>query len=348
MTDALSDDAASVLDAWPEPALIVRPDGSLAHMNRRAAQLLAAGSTDRRADEWLGADVDQAQVYFQRCLGTAAPLLGTLTVRTPDGADRVQCRGARLATAAGATLLVRLTRTDEERFRALSTKVTELNEEITRRKHAEAILQETVRDKELVMRELQHRVKNNMQMLSGMLLGAVREARTPDAGSALRDAAARFSAVGAVQQLLYGSGELGVIDTEALVRTLLGGLKALAAQPLETSSRVDATELPVDTATPVALILNELLTNSLKYGRPAEGAQRVHVTFVKEGDGLLLRVEDNGPGFAVADQGRRASGLGLVRGLLRQLGGRLEVEADGGARCTATFAFPHPASRVVG
>ncbi len=211
-------------------------------------------------------------------------------------------------------LLVRLTRTDEERFRALSTKVTELNEEIGRRKRTEAFLQETMREKELVMRELQYRVKNNMQMLSGMLLGAGREARTSDAKAALRDVAARFSAVGAVQQLLYGSSELGTIDTEALVLTLIEGLKALAAGPLETSSQVDPIELPADTANPVALILNELLTNALKYGCPAEGTQRVHVTFATSGDGLLLRVQDNGPGFAVGVDGRRAPGWGWFAG----------------------------------
>jgi two-component sensor histidine kinase len=241
-------------------------------------------------------------------------------------------------------VLLRLTRSDEEVFQALTRKVDELNAEIAQRKHTEAILQETVSEREVLLREVQHRVKNNMQMLAGMLFGAVREASTPDAKAALADVAGRFSAVSAVQQLLY-SGDTGqTVGSEALVGTLVKAGAALDKQ-VKITSRVEAIALSTDKAVPIALILNELLTNALKYGRPAVGVQRITTDFTVQGEHIRLEVRDNGPGFAAPRSDRRASGLGLVKALLRQLGGRLDItEAEGGC-CVATFTVAEPGSR---
>jgi two-component sensor histidine kinase len=103
--------------------------------------------------------------------------------------------------------------------------------------------------------------------------------------------------------------------------------------------------LPIEAAVPVALILNELVTNAVKYGRPETGRQRIDVTWAQEADHLILRVQDNGPGFRSAEGTRRASGLGLVRGLLRQLGGGLSAEPGPlgrakGALCAVRFPVP--------
>jgi two-component sensor histidine kinase len=94
-----------------------------------------------------------------------------------------------------------------------------------------------------------------------------------------------------------------------------------------------------DAAVPLALMLNELLSNAAKFARQGGQPASVKVSLTRSGERYALMVEDEGPGFAadlVAD--KRASGLGLVRGLARQLGGTLTVERAGGARCTVTFA----------
>jgi two-component sensor histidine kinase len=344
LSSALAPDAVALLAALPEPAVIVAGTGTLAHHNRSAAQAFGHPMEGRSLGEWAEDDAAAVESYLARCLGTSSPLLGALTLRTTAGAQRFQARGARIGLASGPAILLRLTRDDEARFQALTRKVEELNTEIVQHKRTEAILQETLREREVLLRELQHRVKNNMQMLAGMLLGAAREAGTPEARTALADAASRFSAVSAVQQLLYASDALEAVDSEALVSALVKAASALDTS-VELSSRADPIALPTERAVPIALILNELLTNALKYGRPSVGTQRIMTDFAVRGDAVRLEVRDNGPGFAVPQALRRASGIGLVRALLRQLGGRLEVMQAEGGSCVATFAVAEPRSR---
>lgn len=339
MSSALSDDALGIIEGLNEAMLVVMPDGAIAGLNRTAAQALGRDLPGRALFEWIDGDREAAVGFVRRCLGSSAPLIGALNLRTGEGVKHMQCRGNRVRLAVGPAVLLRFSRSDEERFGALTRKVEELNAGIAERKHVEAVLQESLREREVLMRELQHRVKNNMQMLAGMLLGAAREATSPEAQAALRDAATRFSAVSAVQQLLYGSGTLETISSTALVDSLMNAVSSLAKVDLDTSAHVDPVELPIEPAIPIALILNELLVNAVKYGRPDQGRQRIAVAFLTDGKQMRLEVQDNGPGFKANGVMRRASGLGLVRALLRQLGGRLDVENNKGAHCIATFSI---------
>jgi two-component sensor histidine kinase len=107
----------------------------------------------------------------------------------------------------------------------------------------------------------------------------------------------------------------------------------------EVSIRIDADDdyLPNEISMPLALILNELLTNAAKHGINGRGTGEILVTLHRQGDQMALTVEDDGPGFDVLATGRRSSGLGLVRGMCRQLRGTFEVERKAGARCIVRF-----------
>lgn len=316
----------------------------MVHHNRSAARTFGDPLKAQSLNDWAEDNPEAIEAYLARCLGSSSPLLGALTARTTNGPQRFQVRGVRIDLAAGPAVLLRLTRAGEERFQALTRKVDELNAEIAQRKRTEAILQETVREREVLLREVQHRVKNNMQMLAGMLFGAVREASSPEAKAALGDLAGRFSAVSAVQQLLY-SGDTGqTVDSEALVGTLVKAAAALDKQA-KITSRVEAIALSTEKAVPIALILNELLTNALKYGRPAVGFQRITTDFTVQREQIRLEVRDNGPGFATPRSDRRASGLELVKAMLRQLGGRLDIAQAEGGCCVATFSVSEPRSQ---
>lgn len=343
----LDEDGIAVLEAISDPALVVAPDGRLMHYNRSAAQILGNHSGNRPLTEWAEDSAATVRPYVSRCLGSSSPLFGAITLRTSGCPQRFQARGARIGLTSGTAILLRLTRKNEERFQALTRKVDELDAEIVQRKRAEAVLQEILREREVLLRELQHRVKNNMQMLAAMLVGAAREAVSDDARAALADAAGRFSAVSAVQQLLYGSDTIEAVNSEELVATLVKAASAVGNE-VEFTSRVDPVTIPIETAVPVALILNELLTNALKYGRPVMGTQCVGVEFSVQGDQVRLEVRDNGPGFAIPQATRRASGVGLVKALLRQVGGRLEVAQADGGRCVATFSVPQRRSKAGG
>jgi two-component sensor histidine kinase len=91
---------------------------------------------------------------------------------------------------------------------------------------------------------------------------------------------------------------------------------------------------------PLALILNELVTNAAKYGTDREGRGTVRVALAGAEGRFTLVVEDDGPGFDLSEVRRRSSGLGLVMGLARQIGGNFRVERRGGARCVLEFSGP--------
>jgi two-component sensor histidine kinase len=176
-----------------------------------------------------------------------------------------------------------------------------------------------------------------MQMLSGMLLGARREAASEEARVILGDASRRLATVGVVQQMLYGSESLVGVQAEEFLSNVGRAILQASGQQVDFALQADRFELANDLAVPVALILNELVANALKYGRPADGTPEIRVTLELAGSDYVLAVADNGPGFVLTETRRRASGLGLVRGLVRQLGGTLSVDCAQGARVVVHF-----------
>jgi two-component sensor histidine kinase len=332
--------ATALLDALHEPAMLVAQTGTILYANRALRRVYGRDLAQGRLAEILDPASADPKPYLARCLGSGDALVGSLNLAIGGVVRKAQCKGSAVRGEGEPLILLRLTLSSEPRFAALSQSVAELTEELGKRKRSEAMLEESIRERELLLRELEHRVKNNMQMLSALLSGAEREASSAEAKAALKDASLRFSAVSAVQQLLYRSESLETIGSQALVSTLTNAVATIASDPLKMDADVDPMDLPIDVAVPIGLILNELLTNALKYGRPATGTQSVRVTFVRDAGRLRLCVADNGPGFDLSETRKRASGLGLVRGLLRQLGGAIEVQRSGGSHCIVSFPEP--------
>ena len=106
---------------------------------------------------------------------------------------------------------------------------------------------------------------------------------------------------------------------------------------LNLSCETATDELLNEAAMPLALILNELLTNAVKHGLNGRTEGVIRVGLTKEGDDFVLYVEDDGPGFDVASVRDRSSGLRLVQGLARQLCGRFEITTASGTRCAVHF-----------
>jgi two-component sensor histidine kinase len=329
----LGDDSIAILEALADPALLVAPDGTVEYANRAAIRVLGRRALGEPLRIAHSGDAQSLQLYLSRCLGSRQPLVGALVLNGQTSATKYPCRGSAVVNGDKRSVLLRLATDDGSRFEALSRKVAELNVEIRARRSAQAKLEEAVRERELLLRELQHRVKNNMHMLAGMLSVAARECTQPEAKAALSDAASRFEAVSTVQQLLYRSESLACVNTEELATALMQASLSVSHREVRLESAVDAVDLPADVANPLALILNELLTNALKHGGPAAGPLRLEVSLHRTASHLCLAVSDNGPGFSLAETRKRASGLGLIRGLVRQLSGRFTVEAGGGAHC---------------
>jgi PAS domain S-box-containing protein len=203
--------------------------------------------------------------------------------------------------------------------------------DISERKQAEA-------HQMMLLKELNHRVKNNMQMLQSMLSASQREASDTTAKALLADATRRVAAMAAAQKVLYDQGG----PTGFKVREFLGSVCGVAQNAFDKEVQISVAAgdeiLPNDFAMPVALILNELLTNAVKHGINGSSRGTISVALIRAASGYELTVEDDGPGFELAATGRkRSSGLGLVAGLARQIGGRFDVQCRGGARCVVHF-----------
>lgn len=96
---------------------------------------------------------------------------------------------------------------------------------------------------------------------------------------------------------------------------------------------------------PLALIVNELISNAVQHGRGNRARVNIKIGLVKEGNEWVLNVTDDGPGFELKETGRRASGLGLVSGLARQLRGTFEVTRSQSAHCVVRFGGPRAAEK---
>lgn len=282
-------------------------------------------------------DKTRLEIFLCRSRGTSSPLSGTISL-TQDARSRHRILARRVQLQGGPALHVQLDAQAESRFAKLTRQVDELNKEIADRRHAEAVLQKSVHERELLVRELQHRVKNNMQMLESMLRRAERETRTPEAKAAIQEVSGKVRAVAAVQRLLYAADNPTTLSSEALIEAVMASAVSLAPDDVTWCQDCDPLLLEVNTATAIALIVNELLTNAVKHGRPADGGPRIAVTFHKRGSGARLVVADNGPGFDYCERFGASSGLQLVKGLVRQIGGTLSIEQDQGARITICFA----------
>src|SRR5262249_3654350 len=146
-----------------------------------------------------------------------------------------------------------------------------------------------------------------------------------------------IAAMAAAQRVLYGT----TAATRCSARELLDAVCHTAQQTLPLNVTIvreaAAAEITNDTAVPLALILNELITNSAKHGIGAGEGGTIRVALARESDGLALSVEDDGPGFDLPAVRGRASGLRLVEGLSRQIRGRFDVTRTPTTRCTLRF-----------
>jgi PAS domain S-box-containing protein len=188
-----------------------------------------------------------------------------------------------------------------------------------------------------LLAELNHRVKNNMQMLHALLRSAQRETSDPQAQILLSEAAQRVGAMATAQQVLYDSSSPVSFEIEDFMQSVIDTAQATYPQEARITRDTALGVLPNDSAMPVALILNELMTNSIKYGRKNGQPVDIRIQLAWNKDNWRLSLSDNGPGFDPGKTTRRGSGLGLVRGLAAQLGGSFRVERNNGTRCVVEF-----------
>lgn len=219
--------------------------------------------------------------------------------------------------------------------------------DVTERVHAEQALSQMLKDRETLLKEVYHRVKNNLQVVQSLLGLQLRSVSDAAAQEALRESAQRVRSMVLVHEQLYRSESLSHVAlpryVDDLLRQLLLG-SGLSPGRVSLRSTVKPISIGPDWAIPLGLLLSELVTNSLKhaFADEAPGEIVVEVQDAPDGQGLLISVADNGRGLPPDFNAgaARSMGLQLAMALALQLGGTLHFESHGGTR--AWLVVPTP------
>ena len=201
-------------------------------------------------------------------------------------------------------------------------------EDVTERLKAErghAVRHERIN---MLLQELTHRVKNSLQSIAAMIMIEARCHTSGQGKAALERVSHRIEAVGQLYSKLSRSDTVEAVDAATYLNELCHDLAASVQgrSPIELTTDIDSELLPTDRAIPIGLVVNELVTNALKYAFPRQAKGTLKVTLKRVAGELLLTVADDGQGI---DPRRADSGLGgrLVEGFVEQLGGRVERES---------------------
>lgn len=217
-----------------------------------------------------------------------------------------------------------------------------LSHDITERVEAEAQLLASLEEKEVLLREVHHRVKNNMQIVYSLLRLQSKSTNDTQVREAYRESQDRIKSMALVHEHLYHSDSLAHVDMREYVRRLTSSLLAShGARWVVLSVNVEDLLFGPDVAIPCGLIINELVANSLKHAFQGRRHGEVAVGLIKTARGrCILNVKDNGIGFVPEKRGYglRSLGLQLVRGLAKQLQGTIDFHRDSGT--TVSINFP--------
>ena len=204
------------------------------------------------------------------------------------------------------------------------------------RKRAEEALKESLQEKEVLLKEIHHRVKNNMQVISSLLSLQSRHLHDPKAIGMFKDSQHRIRSMALVHEKLYQSPDLSRIDFGQYLENLVVYLvHSYQVDSGRIRMRIDVGDaaLDINTAIPCGLIVNELVTNALKHAFPGGRKGEVRITLRRGDDGrLTLKVADDGAGWPAGVDFRRTDTLGLqlVTMLVDQLDGTIELEPKAG------------------
>ena len=218
-----------------------------------------------------------------------------------------------------------------------------LQAEIAQRRNAEEAVRHS-REKEVLLQEIHHRVKNNLQIITSLLRMQSRAVQDPAFSEALRECQNRVASMALIHDKLYRARDLARVSFGEYVRDLTNNILtsyALPAQRVRVRLDIDDLSLSLDCAVPCGLILNELMSNCLKHAFPVGHSGTVYIGFHAEGEEeLCLVVRDDGVGVpADVDLGRTSSlGWRLIRALVEQLGGVVECQTAGGTSVEIRFA----------
>jgi PAS domain S-box-containing protein len=214
--------------------------------------------------------------------------------------------------------------------------------EISDRKQIEQELRASLKEKEVLLREVYHRVKNNMQLVSSLLSLQANTIVDPAILRLLNESQQRVKTMALIHERLYRSKNLARINTATYIQDLVNNL-ILSYKTTSSAIRVNLDiaelELDLDVAVPCSLIINELVSNALKYAFPDKQGEIQLRFWLDAADNYYLIVKDDGIGIPtyINPQNTETLGMQLIYGLTEQLGGAIELDRQVGSQFRITF-----------
>jgi PAS domain S-box-containing protein len=229
--------------------------------------------------------------------------------------------------------------------------VVHLVKDITDRKREQEKIHASLLEKETMLKEIHHRVKNNLQVISSLLNMQATHVQDEKAREALRESMSRMRTMASIHTQLYQSPDLARIDYGLFIRDLIGNIRqsyGRAASPVEIKVDAEEIRLGIDASIPCGLILNELVANALKHAFPEGKEGEINIRMRSADNRVALTVCDNGIGFpeSIDLTNVKSLGLELVNILVRQMNGKIDMQAGGGTTWTVTFPVKNEKSEA--
>lgn len=226
----------------------------------------------------------------------------------------------------------------EDKFRMILC----IGEDVTEKQEAELKIKDSLKEKEVLLKEVHHRVKNNLQIIVSMLNMQINQISSEELRNMLRISQSRIRTIAMIHEALYNSSDLINIGYEDYLRQFMRYLIQTYLLPnsrINVETHCEDILLDINLAIPCSLILNELVSNSLKHAFPNKTPGKVIVSMTKIKDTYHLVVEDNGVGLPDLFEIDKLKSLGLilVRTLTTQLKGQLSYDCKNGCRFEITF-----------
>jgi PAS domain S-box-containing protein len=228
----------------------------------------------------------------------------------------------------------------ERDARGLALRMVGTHSDITERRRAEGLIKASLKEKEVLLKEIHHRVKNNLQVISSLLNMQSRHVHNESVG-AFRESIDRIKSMTLIHDKLYRSENLSRIYFADYIADLSHELLRTYAtdKRVELDLHVDPLSFDIDTAMPLGLIINELASNALKHAFPEKAGSKITIHLKSLGKEVILTISDNGIGFPENLDFRDTPSLGmqLVVTLVEQLEGTIELNGTEGTEFRITF-----------
>jgi PAS domain S-box-containing protein len=230
--------------------------------------------------------------------------------------------------------------------------------DITSRKQAEVNLRKSLQEKEVLLKELHHRVKNNLQIISSLLRMQARKVESLQAYSVLQESQNRVQSMALIHEQLYQSSNLAQIDMNEYLHSLVDNLfLSYGTNPQQIAISIETNDAPLilNIAIPCGLIINELVSNSLKYAFPSNESGIITICLASRlnpermNNQGILSITDNGVGIPATVDWQNSSSLGLriVRNLVHQLKGDIILLPKAGTAFQITFPIADISDQAV-